>query len=50
MQLFDITNERDPQKDQEIWIGWGIETIFPYGDLLFIGAQNGASAGMSETP
>ncbi len=41
MRLFNITNEREPQRDQEIWIGWGIETIFPYGDLLFIGAQNG---------
>jgi hypothetical protein len=41
MQLFDISNEAVPQKGQKIHMGWGIETIFPYEDKLFIGSTNG---------
>jgi hypothetical protein len=41
MQLFDISNEAAPQKGQKIPMGWGIETIFPYDDKLFIGSTNG---------
>lgn len=41
MQLFDIKNPADPQIGNKIQLGWGIETIFPYGDKLFIGSQSG---------
>ncbi len=39
--LFDIADDRDPKQHSEVNLGWGIETIFPYEDKLFIGANNG---------
>ncbi len=41
LQLFSIQTPQTPQKSQRIEIGWGIETIFPYQDKLFIGSQTG---------
>ena len=41
MRLFDISNATEPETGETIPLGWGIETIFPYGDKLFIGAMNG---------
>ena len=31
----------DPELKSTVDVGWGIETLFPYGDHLFIGANNG---------
>ncbi|TAH10344.1 MAG: hypothetical protein EAZ14_07910 [Runella slithyformis] len=41
MQLFDIKNLEQPQRGAKINMGWGIETIFPYKDKLFIGSNSG---------
>ncbi|MEQ9425231.1 MAG: hypothetical protein RJQ09_12480 [Cyclobacteriaceae bacterium] len=41
MRLFDISTLEDPEVGSIVQLGWGIETIFPYGDKLFIGARNG---------
>ena len=41
MRLFDLSNATAPEKTERISLGWGIETIYPYGDKLFLGAQNG---------
>lgn len=41
MQLFDIRNPASPEIGNKIQMGWGIETIFPYKDKLFIGSQSG---------
>ncbi len=41
MNVFNIDNLYDPLPGNVINMGWGIETIFPYKDKLFIGAQNG---------
>lgn len=41
MQVFDITNLDNPVPGANLNIGWGIETIFPYKDNLFIGSQSG---------
>lgn len=41
MKLFDITIAENPQHTKEINLGWGIETIFPYQDNLFIGSTTG---------
>ncbi|GAB4015689.1 LVIVD repeat-containing protein [Spirosoma koreense] len=41
MQLFNIKNPADPKIGNQIQMGWGIETIFPYKDKLFIGSQAG---------
>ncbi|KAA3438216.1 LVIVD repeat-containing protein [Rufibacter hautae] len=41
LQLFDIAEEANPRKGALIQLGWGIETIFPYQDKLFIGSTTG---------
>ncbi|GAB3269424.1 hypothetical protein GCM10027347_39640 [Larkinella harenae] len=41
MQLFDIRTPSNPKIGNKVNLGWGIETIFPYKDKLFIGAQSG---------
>lgn len=41
MQLFDIKNPSEPKVGRKINMGWGIETIFPYKDKLFIGSNAG---------
>lgn len=38
---FDIKDQVNPLKKTEVSLGWGIETIFPYNNKLFIGAQSG---------
>lgn len=38
---FDIQDQINPVMKEEVSLGWGIETIFPYEGKLFIGAQNG---------
>lgn len=38
---FNISNAAAPVKGFTTNIGWGIETIFPYNDKLFIGSQTG---------
>lgn len=41
MYVINIENLADPIKGNTVNIGWGIETIFPYKQHLFIGANNG---------
>lgn len=41
LTVFDIKNANDPVKRTKIDLGFGIETIFPKGDNLFIGTQFG---------
>lgn len=41
MQLFDLSIPENPQNTKEIDLGWGIETIFPYQNNLFIGSTTG---------
>ena len=41
LYLFDISQLDEPVKGPHIQVGWGIETLFPYEDKLFIGANNG---------
>ena len=41
MKLFDITVPGSPEYTDSINIGFGIETIFPKGENLFIGSQTG---------
>ncbi|MDX1476654.1 MAG: hypothetical protein R3301_03075 [Saprospiraceae bacterium] len=40
MRVFDIS-QADPVPGATIDVGWGIETLFPYGDFLFIGSNSG---------
>ncbi len=41
LQLFNIKTPAEPQIGSQVQLGWGIETIFPYKDKLFIGSQSG---------
>ncbi len=41
MQLFDISQPQNPQKGNVVTLGWGIETIFPYQDRLYVGSTSG---------
>lgn len=41
MKLFDIHTLDSPIPGNEIQLGWGIETIFPYQNKLFLGARTG---------
>jgi len=41
LHTFDITDSTDIQEKREQQLGFGIETIFPNGENLFIGARNG---------
>jgi len=38
---FDINNTEDPLRLESVFVDWGIETLFPYKDHLFIGANAG---------
>jgi len=41
MVLFNIQTPAQPRRGNRINLGWGIETIFPYKDKLFIGSTTG---------
>ena len=41
LHLFDLSNPTQPLEGNEISLGWGIETIFPYQNKLFIGSNSG---------
>jgi len=41
LNVFDISNENESELLRQMEIGWGVETIFPFGDMLFLGTQSG---------
>lgn len=41
VQLFDITTPASPNPWVRVQVDWNIETLFPYGDYLLIGAADG---------
>ncbi|MDH5366381.1 MAG: hypothetical protein OEW67_05295 [Cyclobacteriaceae bacterium] len=41
LTIINISNLSTPLVHSKEYIGWGIETLFPYGNKLFIGANNG---------
>jgi hypothetical protein len=41
LRLFNISVANAPVLENETYIGWNIETIFPYEQKLFIGTQSG---------
>lgn len=41
LTLFQVSNPSEPQKMKEIPMAFGVETIFPYANKLFIGTQTG---------
>lgn len=41
MKLFDVSQPAEPKASTTVNLGWGIETIFPYKNNLFIGSTTG---------
>lgn len=48
--VFDIAFPAHPQQVQQLSIGWAIETIFPFQDVLLIGSQTGMYIYSTEDP
>lgn len=41
LSVFDITNLSQPNQVNTIGLNWGVETIYPYEDKLFLGSRTG---------
>ena len=50
MKVFDLANPQMPNAVSDVNLGWGIETIFPYKDKLFIGSNSGMYIFDNSTP
>jgi hypothetical protein len=50
LKVFDISDPENPTSGANLLLGWGIETIFPYKENIFIGAQNGMHILDNSTP
>ncbi|MEA5140357.1 LVIVD repeat-containing protein [Arcicella rigui] len=50
MKLFNLSTPEKPTKDASIKLGFGIETIFPYKDKLFLGTTTGMQIWENSNP
>jgi len=50
MHIYDVSDLSTPEKVSEAYMEWGVETIFPYKNNLFIGANNGMHIYDNEDP
>ena len=51
LNVFDISNENEIKPTSTISLGWTVETIFPFNDLLLIGTMEGVQIfDVSENP
>lgn len=50
LRVFDVAQPADPSFVKPIDLGWGIETIFPFEDKLFIGSNVGMHIYDASTP
>lgn len=41
MKIFDVARLEKPDLVNTVYLDWGVETIFPYKDKIFIGANDG---------
>ncbi|WP_029510550.1 LVIVD repeat-containing protein [Marinilabilia salmonicolor] len=41
LNLFDVSEPANPEYNKRIPVSWEIETLFPYNQMLFIGARSG---------
>ena len=41
LRITDVTNAQNPLRVNAIGLGWGIETLYPFKDKLFIGSNTG---------
>lgn len=50
MKLFNLQNPSNPIKDGSLNLGFGIETIFPYKDKIFLGTTTGVQIWDNKNP
>lgn len=50
LRVFDVKEPAKPKHLQNIELGWGIETIFPFQEKLFIGSNSGMHIYDASTP
>lgn len=50
LNVFSLLNENQPVKVNEVQIGFNIETLFSYGDYLFVGSRDGMFIYSIENP
>ncbi|QCR21750.1 LVIVD repeat-containing protein [Pontibacter sp. SGAir0037] len=50
LNLFNITSPTDPVKEKTVPLSFGVETIFPFEDKLFVGTQTGMHILSVENP
>lgn len=50
LRVFDVKEPANPKHLQNIELGWGIETIFPFKENLFIGSTTGMHIYDASTP
>ena len=50
LYIFDVGKPEKPKRINDFYVEWGIETLFPHGDFLFIGANNGLHIYDHSTP
>ncbi|MCL6259333.1 hypothetical protein M3O96_09555 [Aquiflexum sp. TKW24L] len=50
LRVFDVSKEDEPTFIKNIELGWGIETIFPFQEKLFIGSTTGMHIYDASTP
>lgn len=50
LRVFDVKEPSKPQHLKNIELGWGIETIFPFQEKLFIGSNSGMHIYDAKTP
>lgn len=41
IQPFHITDPRSPKSKEQVYVGWDIETLYPFQDKLFVGSATG---------
>lgn len=50
LYVFDLDNPQEPKQVSTVYLNWGVETIFPYLENLFIGTQSGMHILDNEDP
>lgn len=50
LHVFDLENPALPERVNEVKTAWGIETLFPYNEYLFIGGNRGMYIYDNQTP
>lgn len=50
INVFDVKSTSSPELINTVEVSWGIETLFPYQDKLFIGSQSGLFIYDNSTP